>query len=130
MESVAVVGAGSIGLLLLQVARLCGAGRLIAVDPIKYRRDLASSLGADAAVSSWEGVHDLTNGRGVDVVLEATDSPDGPQHAAQSRAHRRAARAGGHPRGGRVYPQRLAGKAQGVNHQAVAADGPRLPARG
>ena len=84
MESVAVVGVGPIGLLLLQVAHLCGAGELIAVDPVKYRRDLATDLGADAAVASWEGVQDLTDGRGVDVALEATDSPLGPQHAAEA----------------------------------------------
>lgn len=84
MDSVAVLGAGPIGLLLLQVARLCGAGQLISVDPLEYRREVAAKLGADATAPFWEGVKEATQGRGVDVVLEATDSPDGPQHAAEA----------------------------------------------
>lgn len=84
MESVAVLGAGPIGLLIMQVARWCGAGQLVVVEPLEYRRDLALKLGADAAVASWEEVKTLTDGRGVDVVLEATTSPLGPQHAAEA----------------------------------------------
>lgn len=84
MASVAVVGVGAIGALLLQVARLCGAGRIVAVDPLPYRRHLASELGADAVAADAAGVLDETDGRGVDVVLEATNSPDGPQHAAEA----------------------------------------------
>jgi L-iditol 2-dehydrogenase len=84
MASVAIVGAGSIGLLMLQVARWCGAGSVIAVDPLPYRRRLATEMGADAVAASSAGVMEWTNGRGVDVVLEATTSPDGPQHAAEA----------------------------------------------
>ncbi len=84
MESVAVLGAGPIGLLVMQVARWCGAGRLLVVDPLGYRRELALTLGADAAFSSWEEVKTTTDGRGVDVVIEATTSPLGPQHAAEA----------------------------------------------
>lgn len=84
MESVAVLGAGPIiGLLILQVARWCGAGQLTVIEPLAYRRGLALKLGADAAVSSWEEAKALTDNRGVDVVLEATTSPLGPQHAAE-----------------------------------------------
>jgi len=83
MESVAVLGAGPIGLLIMQVARWCGAGQLIVIEPLAYRRELALKLGADAAVGSWEEAKALTDGRGVDVVLEATTSPLGPQHAAE-----------------------------------------------
>jgi len=84
MASVAVLGAGPIGLLILQVARLCGAGELTVVEPLEYRRELALRLGADAAVASWEEVKARTAGRGVDVVIEATNSPLGPQHAAEA----------------------------------------------
>ena len=84
MASVAVLGAGPIGLLIAQVARLCGAGQLIVVEPLGYRRDLALKLGADVAVASHGEVKALTDGRGVDVVLEATTSPLGPQHAAEA----------------------------------------------
>ena len=84
MASVAVLGLGPIGLLLLQVARACGAGRIVAVDPLAYRCEVASELGADAVANSVAGVMEATDGRGVDVVLEATNSPDGPQHAAEA----------------------------------------------
>jgi L-iditol 2-dehydrogenase len=84
MASVAVLGAGSIGLLMLQVARWSGAGSVIVVDPLAYRRRLASELGADATAASADGVRAWTEGRGVDVVLEATTSPEGPQHAAEA----------------------------------------------
>lgn len=84
MESVAVLGAGPIGLLILQVAHWCGAGRIIVIDPVEYRTKLASELGANATATSWEAVRDWTDGRGVDVVLEATNSPLGPQHAAET----------------------------------------------
>lgn len=84
LASVAVIGLGPIGLLLLQVARACGAGRIVAVDPLPYRRALASTLGADAVAATGSGVFEANDGRGVDVVLEATNSPDGPQHAAEA----------------------------------------------
>jgi len=84
LASVAVLGLGPIGLLMLQVARACGAGHLVAVDPLAYRRAVATELGADAVADSVAGVLDATGGRGVDVVLEATNSPAGPQHAAEA----------------------------------------------
>ncbi len=69
---------------MMQVAHWCGAGQLFVIDPLEYRRELALTLGADAAFSSWAGVKTRTNGRGVDVVIEATNSPLGPQHAAEA----------------------------------------------
>ncbi len=84
MASVAVLGAGPIGLLIMQVARWCGAGQLTVIEPLEYRRQLALTLGADTAVASWEELKAITDGRGVDVVLEATTSPLGPQHAAEA----------------------------------------------
>jgi L-iditol 2-dehydrogenase len=83
MDTVAVLGAGPIGLLLVQVARLGGAGRIIAVDPIEARIDLARRLGADQAAPHHQAVLDWTAGRGADLVLEATDSSQAPAQAAQ-----------------------------------------------
>ena len=84
MESVAVLGAGPIGLLLMQVARHAGAGELYVIDPLAYRTEAAKKLGADRVAGSHEAIADWTNGRGVDVVLEATNSSYGPQHAAEA----------------------------------------------
>jgi len=81
MESVAVLGAGPIGLLLMQVAKRSGAGKVYVVDPLAYRTRLATELGADAVTNRVDAVTEWTAGRGVDVVLEATNSPRGPQDA-------------------------------------------------
>ncbi len=74
-QSVAVLGAGPIGLILAQLARAQGCGNLISVDPVDYRRDAALKLGADHAVASFEQVAECNGGRGVDLVLEATNNP-------------------------------------------------------
>jgi 2-desacetyl-2-hydroxyethyl bacteriochlorophyllide A dehydrogenase len=50
-EAVAVLGAGNIGLLLIQVARLAGAGKVLVSDVLDYRLDLARRLGAEQTVN-------------------------------------------------------------------------------
>jgi threonine dehydrogenase-like Zn-dependent dehydrogenase len=49
-DRVAVFGMGAIGLFAVQLARLAGADRVIAVDPIPARRQLALACGADVAI--------------------------------------------------------------------------------
>lgn len=84
MASIAVLGAGPIGLLLLQVARHSGAGDIYVIDPLEYRAQAALRLGATKVALDHREIDAWTNGRGVDVVLEATNSPLGPQHAAEA----------------------------------------------
>jgi L-iditol 2-dehydrogenase len=50
-SSVAIVGCGPIGLLLVQVARASGARQVLAVDPLPHRRAAAQALGADEALT-------------------------------------------------------------------------------
>lgn len=69
---VAVVGAGAIGLLVTQVARARGA-TVVATDPDPARRELAVACGAVA--SNDAAVHELTGGRGADVVVECAGTP-------------------------------------------------------
>jgi L-iditol 2-dehydrogenase len=52
--SVAVLGCGPIGLLLLQVARAAGAAAVVAVDPLPHRVAAAQRLGADLALTPEE----------------------------------------------------------------------------
>jgi S-(hydroxymethyl)glutathione dehydrogenase/alcohol dehydrogenase len=47
---VVVLGAGAIGMSAIQAARVMGAGQIIAVDPIRHRRELALKLGATAVL--------------------------------------------------------------------------------
>jgi (R,R)-butanediol dehydrogenase/meso-butanediol dehydrogenase/diacetyl reductase len=73
-SSVAVLGAGTVGLLTVQVARLAGAKTVIAVERLPERRALALQLGADVAVSPEEAIEagaEATDGVGVDVTIEA-----------------------------------------------------------
>ena len=49
-SSVVIFGAGPIGLSAVQGAKLQGASRIIVVEPIRYRRELATKLGATAVV--------------------------------------------------------------------------------
>lgn len=51
-ESIAVFGAGAVGLAAVMAARICGAGLIVAVDPVQARRDVAKELGATHALDS------------------------------------------------------------------------------
>ncbi len=73
---VLVIGAGTIGLFLLQVARLAGARRVLVSDPIRSRRFLAAQLGAEVTIDPLEEnlhavVRDESGGQGADIVFEA-----------------------------------------------------------
>ena len=46
-ETVVIIGAGGLGVHAVQLARLCGAARIIAVDPSREARDAAMAAGAD-----------------------------------------------------------------------------------
>jgi S-(hydroxymethyl)glutathione dehydrogenase/alcohol dehydrogenase len=49
-SDVAVIGAGALGMSAIQAARIMGAAQVIAIEPIKHRRDLALKLGATAVL--------------------------------------------------------------------------------
>lgn len=77
-QTVVVSGGGTIGLVTAAAAIGMGA-RVIVVDPVPLRRDIAKRLGADAAVDSSTGdpveaVMELTKG-GADLVVEAAGHP-------------------------------------------------------
>lgn len=75
-SSVAVFGLGHLGQWMVQSARLANPRRIIAVDPIESRRELAGRLGATDLVDPSqedpvEAVKRLTHGRGADYTMEA-----------------------------------------------------------
>jgi 2-desacetyl-2-hydroxyethyl bacteriochlorophyllide A dehydrogenase len=51
-RSVAVLGAGTIGLLTLAVLRAHGAGKVVSTDPLPAKRDRAAALGADVTIDA------------------------------------------------------------------------------
>jgi 2-desacetyl-2-hydroxyethyl bacteriochlorophyllide A dehydrogenase len=73
-DTVAVMGAGPIGMLCAAMAKQAGASRVYICDKHPHRLALARSMGADVAVPVSEFaqlVMDDTRGRGVDLVLDA-----------------------------------------------------------
>lgn len=77
-DVVAVVGCGPVGLLCVLAAQLLGAGTVVAVDGVGYRRQKARAFGALAAADGAEAaalVAERTAGRGADAVLEAVGAP-------------------------------------------------------
>jgi alcohol dehydrogenase len=75
-DTVAVFAQGPIGLCATAGAKLCGATTIIAVESVQARAAVARSLGADhvvdfKATDPVEEIMRLTDGRGVDVAIEA-----------------------------------------------------------
>lgn len=73
-STVGVIGAGSIGLLTVQAARIAGAETVVAVEQHEHRRRLALLLGADAAIApdeAEEAADQLTGGIRFDATIEA-----------------------------------------------------------
>jgi threonine dehydrogenase-like Zn-dependent dehydrogenase len=78
-ETVVVQGAGGLGIFATATARELGAGRVIVVDGVQERLDLAAAFGADELIDlrtprtpeqRAQRVRDLTDGWGADVVVE------------------------------------------------------------
>jgi 2-desacetyl-2-hydroxyethyl bacteriochlorophyllide A dehydrogenase len=78
-SSVAVVGAGPIGLLMIQMVKHYGASKIIALDVVEERLKIAEGLGATSIVNPeredpWRTVQEITGGIGVDVSIECVGS--------------------------------------------------------
>jgi S-(hydroxymethyl)glutathione dehydrogenase/alcohol dehydrogenase len=74
-SSVAVIGCGGVGLCVMQGAKIAGASKIIGVDRLAPKLELARSLGATDVVNATEGdpveaVKALTDGRGADFTFE------------------------------------------------------------
>lgn len=80
-QTVAVVGLGPMGAAAVVVAKALGA-RVIAIDLLQSRLDLAGTLGADSGINSSEGdalaqILELTGGRRVHSAIDCSGSPAG-----------------------------------------------------
>ncbi|MCH5598857.1 zinc-binding dehydrogenase [Niabella ginsengisoli] len=77
-ESVAIFGAGPVGLMALKSAHLRNAGKVIIIDTLEYRLTKAKEV-ADCVTVHWDdgakdvvaAIRDLTEGRGADVCIDA-----------------------------------------------------------
>ncbi|MEM8954135.1 MAG: galactitol-1-phosphate 5-dehydrogenase [Verrucomicrobiota bacterium] len=87
--SAVVVGAGLIGLLVVQALRVAGCGRVLAVDLDEGRLELAKRFGAEAGINSGdlrilEKVREWAGGDGADVAMEVVGITPTIQLAAKS----------------------------------------------
>jgi S-(hydroxymethyl)glutathione dehydrogenase/alcohol dehydrogenase len=87
-ETIAVIGCGGVGLATVNAARIAGAGRIIAADPIPEKRELARKLGATDVLDPTEdgaaaAIVEMTKG-GVDHAIEAVGRPASAELAVKS----------------------------------------------
>ncbi len=112
-DTVAIVGAGPIGLAAILTARLYTPGRIIAIDLADSRLQSAHRFGADTAINN--GVEDatarvmeLTEGLGADVAFEAVGVPETFELAAELiRPGGRLANIGVHGRAASLHLEKL-----------------------
>ena len=84
-DTVVVQGAGPIGMMMMVKARLLGAGKVIALDAMQEKLELAKEFGADVGINVAnlsdadlvEAIQAETEGRGADVVVETVGRPEG-----------------------------------------------------
>jgi S-(hydroxymethyl)glutathione dehydrogenase/alcohol dehydrogenase len=80
-STVAVIGCGGVGQSVVQGARIAGAARIIAIDPVEMKRKTAERFGATDLIDPTPGdtigqVKALTGGRGADYSFEVIGLPE------------------------------------------------------
>jgi S-(hydroxymethyl)glutathione dehydrogenase/alcohol dehydrogenase len=72
-DNVAVIGVGGVGSAALQGARLAGADRIFAIDPVEFKREMAARFGASDSFASvdeaFDPIREITWGRMCDKVI-------------------------------------------------------------
>jgi threonine dehydrogenase-like Zn-dependent dehydrogenase len=102
-DSAAVFSLGAIGLMAVIMAKLSGAYPIIAIDPVKERRDIALKLGAHKVLDPLDEkdlgakLRELTNWKGLDVIIEYSGSMQAMQAALRGIAFGGNIVAGGFP---------------------------------
>ena len=80
-KSFLILGGGPIGIAAIPIAKAAGASLVIVSEIVDYREELARKMGADYIIDPTQNdlpkkIKELTNGEGVDVVLEMSGHPD------------------------------------------------------
>ena len=82
-DTVVILGTGPIGLFHLIKANLIGAGKIISIDPYKFRTSLAQQFGATETITSddreeiKDNIKKLTNNVGADLVVDCSGVSEG-----------------------------------------------------
>jgi len=85
-STVAILGLGGIGQILLQLSLLAGASQVMVADPVESKRNTALEMGADMAFDPlaedmWATTMKVTANRGFDTVIEASGNLDSAKSA-------------------------------------------------
>lgn len=88
-QTVLVIGGGTIGLLMVQMAQIEGASAVILSEPVEQRRQIGLELGADAVIDPLheaipERIREITGTDGVDVVIECVGKTFAAEQAFQA----------------------------------------------
>lgn len=79
-DNVVIIGGGMIGLIMLQLAKLKGASRLVMVEPIAPKREIAKNLGADIVIDPInEDVNTVLKNNGIERVTTVIECVGKPQ---------------------------------------------------
>jgi L-iditol 2-dehydrogenase len=87
-QDVAIFGPGPVGLMTVQACKQLGAAKVILVGTRPSRLDVGHRLGADVLINARErdpvaAIHELTDGRGVDLAIECSGAVETPQQCVQ-----------------------------------------------
>ncbi len=101
-DAVAIFGMGAIGLMCVQIAAICGAHPVIAIEPLANRRRAAEACGADlvldpTACDAGVEIKKATEKRGADVCIEYSGNVQAMQHAIRGVAYAGRVVAGAYP---------------------------------
>jgi len=82
-DDVLIYGGGPMGLLMVQLAKLRGAGRVFLCEKTAWRRQVGTQVGADVAFESDPAEYFMSNGKYPDVVIECIGNPQTQREALQ-----------------------------------------------
>lgn len=79
-QAVLVIGGGTIGLLMVQMAKISGASTVMLSEPVEMRRKIGLEIGADAVIDPLnedvrEKIREICGRDGADVVIECVGKP-------------------------------------------------------
>jgi len=83
-DTVVIQGTGAVGMMMVARARMLGAGKIICLDAVDFKLELAKEFGADMGINVGDVsddelvqiIRDETEGRGADVVVENVGRPE------------------------------------------------------
>ncbi|MBD5456877.1 MAG: zinc-dependent alcohol dehydrogenase family protein [Lachnospiraceae bacterium] len=85
-DTVCIIGGGAIGLMMVQLAKLSGASKVVLSEPVDMRRQIGLKLGADAVIDPAheeisQKLQEISGAPGADVVIECVGNVNATEQA-------------------------------------------------